>query len=520
MTIDASNVYECKEIIKMLENTIESIKLSKSDWQKPFSDMTNIPIVVHSDMGRWTNYRNTYLFIEPTSNRAMYFAAYHPKIIVEEPDEDFDPLAAKDSLENEVWSFSRYSEHIQEIRDELTKLPLALNYMLDTDINNFNTEIENDNASLKVKLYLEYKGIDAKKLNVDVIVRYGLYIYEENKTEYDEIKEIKIGSLSIPIRVVDVNKTNQLTLKMVSDAAKFDDLEYVAKLRTTDININTGDFDSDTYQVEFQTSGLIYNNVNHRGRVVASSINQIPTSTLEGSGTEVIGSIRCETGLFTCKSSSFKYNVNIDISDDADLVDISVQNKISNRYLSSKCKELEAMKYTATADDVIHGREFDKAYEYIEKQMLEFVEEAEQEEPYIDVEFIHRIVNVVKPKGDVINVVVNNMLPACKIDDIMMKMRVLGNICCKVANGIYYTVVHDTMTFYLATDVDITFYIGYAPNSAKNAMVLNGRMDKQEQFSAIMEEEFKRYRNYTSKFNFILLDGVNYTYYNKFKRWS
>lgn len=519
MPIDASNVYECKELIKMFEHTIESIKLSKSDWQKPFSAMTNIPIIVHFDLGRWTNYRNTYLFIEHTSNRAMYFAAYHPKIIVEEPDEDFDPLSAKDSLENEVWSFSRYSEHVQEIRDELTKLPLALNDMLDTDINKFNTEIENDNASLKMKLYLEYKGIDAKKLNVDVIVRYGLYIYEENKTEYDEIKEIKIGSLLIPIRVVDVNKVRQLSLKMVSDATKFDGLEYVAKSRATDLNA-AKDFDSDTYQVEYQSKGLIYNNVNHRGRVVASSINQIPTSTLEGSGTEIIGSIRCETGLFTYKSSSFRYNVNIDISDDADFVDISVQNRISHRYLSSKCKELEAMEYTATADDVIHGREFDKAYEYIKKQMLEFAAEAEQEEPYIDVEFIHHIVNEIKPKGDVINIVVNNMLPVCKIDDIMMKMRVLGNIHCKIADGIYYTVVHDTMTFYLATDIDITFYVGYAPNNAKNAMVLTGRMDTQEQFNAIMEEEFKRYRNYTSKFNFILLDSINYKYYNKFKRWT
>lgn len=519
MPIDASNVYECKELIRTLEHTIESIKLSKSDWQKPFSAMTNIPIIVHSDIGRWTNYRNTYLFIESTSDRAMYFAAYHPRIIVEEPDEDFDPLAAKDSLENEVWSFSRYSEHIQEIRNELTKLPLALNDMLDTDINKFNTEIENDNASLKVKLYLEYKGTDNKKLNVDVIVRYGLYIYEENKTEYDEIKEFKLGSLSIPIRVVDVNKVRQLSLKMVSDATKFDDLEYLAKSRANDLNV-AKDFDSDTYQVEYQSKGLIYNNVNHRGRVVASSINQIPTSTLEGSGTEVIGSIRCETGLFTCKSSSFKYNVNIDISDDADSVAISVQNKISHRYLSSKCKELEKMKYTATADDVIHGREFDKAYEYIKKQMLEFAAEAEKEEPYIDVEFIHHIVNEIKPKGDVINIVVNNMLPVCKIDDIMMKMRVLGNIHCKIANGIYYAVVHDTVTFYLATDVDITFYIGYAPNSAKNAIILTGRMDKQEQFSAIMEEEFKRYRNYTSKFNFILLDSINYKYYNKFKRWT
>lgn len=519
MPIDASNIYECKELIKKFEHTIESIKLSKSDWQKPFSAMTNIPILVHFDLGRWTNYRNTHLFIEPTSDRAMYFAAYHPKLIVEEPDEDFDPLSSKDSLENEVWSFSRYSEHVQEIRDELTKLPLALNDMLDTDINKFNAEIENDNASLKMKLYFEYKGIGAKKLNVDVIVRYGLYIYEENKTEYDEIKEIKIGSLSIPIRVVDVNKNKQLALKMVSDATKFNDLEYVAKSRATDLSI-AKDFDSDTYQVEYQSKGLIYNNVNHRGRVVASSINQIPTSTLEGSGTEVIGSIRCETGLFTCKSSSFRYNVNIDISDDANFVDISVQNRISHMYLSSKCKELEKMKYTATAADVIHGREFDKAYEYIKKQMLEFAAEAEQEEPYIDTEFIHHIVNEIKPKGDVINIVVNNTLQACKIDDIMMKARVLGNICCKIADGIYYTVVHDTMTFYLATDVDITFYIGYAPNNAKNAMVLTGRMDTQEQFSAIMKEEFKRYRNYTNKFNFILLDSINYMYYNRFKRWN
>lgn len=519
MPIDASNVYECKELIKRFEHTIESIKLSKSDWQKPFSDMTNIPIVVHSDIGKWTNYRNAYLFREPTSNRAMYFAAYHPKLLVEEPDEDFNPLVEKDSLENEVWSFSRYSEHIQAIRNELIKLPLALNEVLDTDIHKFNAEIENNNASLKVQMYLEYQGTDDKKLNVDVIVKYSLYIYKENNTEYDEIKEIKIGSLSIPIRVVDVNKNSQLTLKMILDANKFDDLACVAKSRATDINWDKG-FDSDTYHVEYQDKGLIYNNVNHRGKIVAPSINQIPTATLEGSGTEIIGSIRCDTGLFTCKSSSFKYNVSIDISDDADLVTISVQNKVSNRYLSSKCKELEEMKYTATADDVIHGIEFDKAYEYIKKQMLEFAVEAEQEEPYIDAEFIHHIVNEIKPKGDVINIVVNNTLQACKIDDIMMKARVLGNICCKIADGIYYTVVHDTMTFYLATDVDITFYIGYAPNSAKNAMVPTGRIDTQEQFNAIMEEEFKRYRNYTNKFNFILLDSLNYKYYNRFKRWN
>lgn len=112
------------------------------------------------------------------------------------------------------------------------------------------------------------------------------------------------------------------------------------------------------------------------------------------------------------------------------------------------------------------------------------------------------------------------MLPVCKIDDIMMKMRVLGNIHCKIADGIYYTVVHDTMTFYLATDIDITFYVGYTPNNAKNAMVITGRMDTQEQFSAIMEEEFKSYKNYTNKFNFILLDSINYKYYNKFNRWT